>query len=1044
MQDLLKQRRLAGFVGRRAELALFEGNLSTSLEDPEHHFAFHVHGNAGVGKSFLVRRLVHTAKEAGALTAAVDESARSMPEVLEAVCAQFAAQGFPLKPLEKLLATYRQRRHEVEAAVSASTAGPDADPTTGAPAPTTGSLVVAQAGLIAMGLVPGAGALTGAIDPNRIAHATDNARAALSRHFGKQEDVALVLDPVKALTPVFLAELERIADRVPWIAFFFDTYERTSAFLDPWLCDLLASRHGPVPGNCLITTSGQRPLNLHVWSDHAGLITEIPLSPFTESEARQLLADKAVHDERVVRDVLRLSGCLPVLVSTLAENAGSTGAVDDPSATAVERFLKWEVDPVRRTAAQDGALPRRLNEDVFRAAVGTDHAPDLFAWLRSMPFVIDRGGRAQYHDVVREPMLRLRRNSSPERWSAGHDRLAAAFAGWCAKAGEGLRPAERWAQDSWRELRLEELYHRLCAQPRTALPAALRDGIDACDAGVPRARQWAQILIDAGLDANSDVLGSLGRESLGALEDDGRRCVELLGLILSRAELEPAAKVTALVVRGRDQRNLGDHGEAMRDYQRAIALDDACQRAHFGLGETHRLLHEHSASLEHFDRALELDAADSWALSSRAQSKHALGRSAEALLDLDDALESNPGHVWALVRRAQVRRGLGDGEGSLRDIRRARDLDADNPWIVGEYGEILRHLGRHEEAIALYDRALVLDPSYAWALGSRAMAKKALARIDDALADLTASLEIEPGYLWAVLRRAEIHGEQGDTTAEFADLDRVVETSRAKEWAHAQRGHAHLRAGRHEQAIADFDASLAHDPSYAYARVARGRARAGLQRYPEALSDLDQVLESAPGSTAALEARATVYRALGDHASELTDLEAAVAAAPQDPAYRVLRGDAHRRAGRHDRAIDDYDRAIALAPDDGWSRGRRGQSLHALDRWEEALGDLTRAAELHPDEPWIAIGRGRTLFALGRLTQAREELDRAIALAPDDARPYRVRARVHLAQGSPTLALLDVRALLLLGEGASARELLEDPALNDEQEADELRRQCVG
>ncbi|MEU5401098.1 tetratricopeptide repeat protein [Streptomyces sp. NPDC005963] len=1040
MQDLLKERRLAGFVGRRAELALFQRNLTTALEDPEHQFAFHVHGNSGVGKSFLLRRLVHTAKEAGALTAVVDESATSVPEVLEAVCAQFAAQGFPLKPVEKLLATYRQRRHEVESAVAAV---PEVDPATGAPAPTTGSLVVAQAGLIAMGLVPGAGAITGAIDPNRIAHATDNARAALSRHFGKQEDVALVLDPVKFLTPVLLAELDRIADRVPWIAFFFDTYERTGPFLDPWLCDLLASRHGSLAGNCLFTTSGQLPLNPHVWSDYAGLIAEIPLSPFTETEARQLLADKKVHDEDVVRDVLRLSGCLPVLVSTLAENAGSTGAVDDPSATAVERFLKWETDPVRRAAAQDGALPRRLNEDVFRAAVGNDLAPDLFTWLRSMPFVIDRGGRAQYHDVVREPMLRLRRNSSPERWSAGHDRLAAVFAGWCAKAGEGLAPPERWAQDTWRELRLEELYHRLCAQPRGALPAALRDGIDACDAGPLRARQWAQLLIDAGTDADSDVLVPLGRESLGALRDDGRRCVELLGLILSRAELEPQAKVTALVVRGRDQRNLGDHSEAMKDYRRAIALDDTCQRAHFGLGETHRLLQQHGQSLEHFGRALELNPTDSWALSSRAQSKHALGLSAEALVDLDHALESDARHVWALVRRAQVRRGLGDGEGSLHDIRRARELDPDNPWIVGEYGEILRRLDRFEEAITLYDRALVLDPAYAWALGSRAMAKKSLDRIEEALADLTASLEIEPGYLWAMLRRAEIHRELGDTAAEFADLDRVVATSRAKEWAYAQRGHAHHLLGRHEEAIADFDSSLRHDPSYEYALVARGRARAALQRYPDALSDFQRALEVAPGSAATLVARAPVHRALGDVESELADLEAAVAAAPLESEYRVLRGDAHRRAGRHDRAIADYDGAVALAPDDGWPRGRRGQSLHALGRPEEALGDLTRAAELLPDDPRIATRRGASLFALGRLDEARAELDRAISLAQDDARPYRLRGRVHLAQGSPALALLDVRALLVLDEGSSARELLAEPGLRDEEGADELRRQSA-
>lgn len=1027
MQDLLKERRLAGFVGRRAELALFQSNLETSIDDAEHRIIFHIHGNAGVGKSFLVRRLAHTARESRALTATVDESVTSVPEALEAICAQFAGQGFPLKALEKLLATYRQRRYEVESAVSPT---PAVDPATGVPAPTTGSLVAAQAGLVAIGLLPGAGALVGAVDPTQVAAAADSVRATLSRHFSKQEDVALVLDPAKTLTPVLISELQRIADQVPWFAFFFDTYERTSPFLDPWLCDfMVTARHGSPPANCLLITSGQRPANPHVWADYAELVTDIPLSPFTETEARQLLAAKQVVDEEVIRDVLRLSGRLPVLVSTLAENAGSTGDVNDPSATAVERFLKWESDPVRRSAAQDGALPRQLNEDVFRAATDSQDATELFAWLRSLPFVSDRGGRARYHDVVREPMLRLRRNSSPERWSTGHRRLAQAFAAWSAAAGEGLTPAERWAQDGWRELRLEEMYHLLCAQPRAALPAVLHDGIDASDAGSPRARQWARTFSEAGRDADSDSLTSLGRECLAALTDEGRRCVELLGLILSRSELDPAAQVKALVVRGRDHRNLGEYAEALRDYRRAIALDESCQRAHYGMGETHRLLAEHQQSLACFERALELDPMDSWALSSRAQSKHALGRSQEALEDLNRALDASPGHGWALVRRAQVRRALDDGEGSLADIRRARELDPNNPWIVGEYGEILRHLGRFEEAITLYDRALTLDPRYAWALGSRAMAKKSLARTQEALADLAASLEIEPGYLWAMLRRAEIHRELGDTDAEFADLDRVVATSKAKEWAFAQRGYAHRLAGRPEQAIADFDAALEHDPSYGYALVARGRALAHLHRYDEARTDLDRALELAPGSAVALVARARVRREQGDTAGELADLDEVVGASPQEAGYLTLRGDAHRRAGDHEQAVADYGRAIDLSPDDGWPLGRRGQSLHALGRLEDALRDLTKAAELDPDKAWIAVQRGVTLHELGRLPEALEELNRAISLDPSNTWAFRSRGRLHLTLDTPDLALADVRTLLTLEDHSGAQELLRTPEL---------------
>ncbi|MET7616006.1 tetratricopeptide repeat protein [Streptomyces sp. NPDC005408] len=1012
MQELIDIARRASFVGRREELAAFRGNFDVPVGDARHRFIFHIHGNAGVGKTSLVRELTQAARERDALTAVLDESVNSVPEAMEALCAQFAEQGHALKALDKLLATYRQRRYEAESAAAAAVTAPDPQQD----GPTPGSLAVAQAGLIALGAVPGVGALAGGVDPAQLARGADHVRAVLSARFGKQEDVQLVLHPIETLTPVLVSELNRVAAQVPWIALFFDTYERTGPFLDLWLRDLITSkRHGLLPPQVVVTLSGQRPLDPSCWADYAGFVTDLPLSPFTESEARQFLAAKGVQDEEVVREVLKLSGRLPVLVSTLAENPG---AVDDPCATAVERFLKWEQDPVRRSAALDGALPRRLNEDIFRAAVEGD-AQGLFGWLCALPFVSDRGGRAQYHDVVRDPMLRLRRNSSPERWRAGHTRLAEAFAGWRAAAEDGLDEEQRWGQDAWRELRIEETYHLLCARPRAVLPAVLRDGIDACDAGMPAARHWARTVADAGADGDSELLRALGGGALAALEDEQRKCTAVLELILARGELGDEARVAALVVRGRDHRNLGEYEEALRDYRRAVGLDAGCQRAHYGLGETYGRTGRYEESLAEFDRALELDPADIWSLSSRAQTKHALGRSEEALADLDQVIEAKPGHVWSLVRRSQIRRSLGDAQGALADIRRAKGLDPDNPWIVGEHGEILRYEGRYEEAITEFDRAYALDPDYAWALGSRAMAKHALGRTQEALADLDEALGLKPDYWWTLLRRAEIWRQQGDMAREFADLDRLVEYAEPKAWALVSRGYAHQRAGQYEEALADYDRALAHNPEYGYALEIRGRMYERLGRYEEALADLNRGLGLDPGSVLALTVRAGVRRELGDLDGELADLDAALELEPDQAGQLTLRGEVHRRAGRYEEAIADYDRADELKPDDGWTIGSRGQALRGLGRFEEALADLARAAELQPEKAWIAAERGAALQDLGRYEEALAELDRSIGLDPGYGWAYGRRASVRLAAGRAEEARADLDRY---------RELGEDPA----------------
>ncbi|WP_405841026.1 ATP-binding protein [Streptomyces sp. NBC_01518] len=80
MQELIRRRRRAGFVGRDVERAAFRANFGVAPEDERHRFLFHVHGNAGVGKTFLVRELEQVARETGAVTAYVDESAGSVPE----------------------------------------------------------------------------------------------------------------------------------------------------------------------------------------------------------------------------------------------------------------------------------------------------------------------------------------------------------------------------------------------------------------------------------------------------------------------------------------------------------------------------------------------------------------------------------------------------------------------------------------------------------------------------------------------------------------------------------------------------------------------------------------------------------------------------------------------------------------------------------------------------------------------------------------------------------------------------------------------------
>lgn len=1070
MGELIERRRRAGFVGRERERALFRANFDTAPDDERHRFVFHIVGNAGVGKTTLVRELQETADRLGAVTAYVDEDVNSVPEAMAAISARFARQGHALKALDRQLATYRQRRHEAELSVVGDQAGPSPSPV---------GMAAAQAGLIGAGMVPVVGAFTGAIDPAQLARRADQLRAALSARFHNPEDVQLVLDPLKVLTPVLVAELDRVAAEVPWLALFFDTYERTAPFLDTWLRDLMTgARYGALPGNAVLTLAGRRRLDPGCWADVAELIEELPLEPFTEPETRRLLSAKGIVDESVVQDVLRLSRGLPVLVTTLAEKPGEPNTA---GATAVDRFLKWEDDPARRAAALACALPRRLNEDVFTAA--TEESADLFGWLRALPFVSEGDGHAKYHDVVRDPMLRLQRTDSPRRWREAHGRLAETFAGWRASAAAGLGPDGLWGDTHWRELREEELYHLLCADPRGALPTALADGPDACKEGTAAARRWARTLAAAGQDSDAEVPRRWGNDCLGVLGDEERGVVRVLGLLLARGGLDVEGRIRALDARsyhhrvadrydesladcdrmidlapgdwrgwfdrGVTRRLLGAWDEALADFARAEELRPDTPRIIRERGETHRGAGRPAEALRELDRALALDPSDATALASRAAVHEALERPREALADVDLALDIRPDYRWALHRRAHVLRGLGDTEGALRDLDRAEALKPDDPWTLGERGETYRYAGRYEEAIAAYDRAIALDPGYAWAFGSRAMAHEALGRTEEALADLARAVELKPDYAWALVRRAEILARLGDTAGRFAALDRAVEAAPGDSWALWVRADALDEAGRHEEAVADLDRAVEVGPERADNWRLRAFALHRVGRYEEAAADVDRALELAPDDPAALATRASIHERHGRMEEALVDLNRAIEVgggdawtfvvrssvrertgdvrggladrvraaelAPDDARVLTLAGEGHRRAGLHGQAITFFDRAVALAPDSYWAVGSRGQALRALGRHEAALADLDRAEALAPDKAWIVAERGAVLQDRRQYHDARRELDRAVAMDSSEGYVHERRAVFHQATGRLPEALADLDRCLELG-----------------------------
>ncbi|MEV5242322.1 tetratricopeptide repeat protein [Streptomyces cinnamoneus] len=779
---LIRQRMQAQFVGRGPQLSLFAENLTKDARsevDPA-EFLFHVRGVGGVGKSTLLRQWQETARRAGAVTAVVDENdVHGVHQALVDLARQLAEQAAtPFKEFDRAVEQYRR---EQEAAA-------DPAPREGGE-PSVPSRVAAQTALGAASLIPGAGVVTAMVNPDAAAAGLDRLRAGARARARRARD-----GDATGLSRAFVSELVRLCRTHTWVVLFFDTWEQTGRYLDAWLRNLLQDGFGPLPVNVMVVLAGRDELAEREWAPWRALVVDVPLEEFTPAEAGALLAARGVSEPGVVEAVLHLSMGLPLLVDLLAlarpRHAEDVHAGGDVVDVAVERFVQWISDPQQREAVLACALAQQLNEDVF-AAAAPHEARGLWEWLCGQPFISGRGDFKQYHAVVRASMVRQQRTRSPQRWTTAHLRLADAHAAWRTAAERGLLPAKRWSDPRWRRHHLDEIYHRLCADPAAGLPAALAQAVHAAGHDTATLRQWTDVLAQAARDTTDPALFSWADRLQNAATDDDPALASL-GALLAHGRLDTVARAWAHTYRGQHLYYADRDDEAVAELDRALAIDPRNTSALAHRGEAHRQAGRIDQAVADLTAALDLDHYDAaWALSSRGDAHRQAGRIDRAIADLDAALGLDPAFAWALGCRGEAHQEAGRLEQAIADYTAALAVEPTYAWVLASRGEAHRETGNYEQAIADYTAVLTIDPIYAWALAHRGEAHRKAGRYDEAVADYTAALDLDPTYAWAL----------------------------------AHRGAAHRQAGRYDEAVTDLTAALGLNPEYAWAGRQRDAAR---------------------------------------------------------------------------------------------------------------------------------------------------------------------------------------------------------------------------
>jgi tetratricopeptide (TPR) repeat protein len=164
----------------------------------------------------------------------------------------------------------------------------------------------------------------------------------------------------------------------------------------------------------------------------------------------------------------------------------------------------------------------------------------------------------------------------------------------------------------------------------------------------------------------------------------------------------------------------GQHAEALRNFQVAVALDPSSSLAIHNRAVTLAQQNDVEAALRDFNRVIELNPGLSVAYRNRAELLASLGRVGEAVRDYSRAIDGLPDDPHLYQARGAAWQRLGDFEQAQADLNQAIKLAPESADAYTQRGNLAAEQGDFQQAISDLHQAIAKDPLWAEAYRSLA------------------------------------------------------------------------------------------------------------------------------------------------------------------------------------------------------------------------------------------------------------------------------------------------------------------------------------
>ncbi|KNC98500.1 uncharacterized protein SPPG_06197, partial [Spizellomyces punctatus DAOM BR117] len=488
--------------------------------------------------------------------------------------------------------------------------------------------------------------------------------------------------------------------------------------------------------------------------------------------------------------------------------------------------------------------------------------------------------------------------------------------------------------------------------------------------------------------------------------------------LLAVLDLDPSKSQAYLKLGILYMRYMDDFLEALRCFNKCVAINPVQLQAYLCRGDLYQCVHEKMA---HDDSALlpvgrgrrrTINLGDEglgipdYGLDGIASSMQYINL---AIKEYSKAIHLAPNNHLLYLYRGKILIRAGCAcvlLGALKDLGQALKYNKREPQIYLQRGICFENLQDWASAVKELTSCILLKPDFAKAYYHRGLSKLHL-QDQEGVEDLGTAIKLDPKFFESYMTRASYHHLKGNYVNGVDDCNEALKIEPTSIRAYLLRGACNCKLHQFTLALNDFTRAVALDRTSHFAFYNRAVTYQLMGDDQSAIKDYSIAMLLHNDSNA-YRNRGLLYWKQGDPANALLDLYAARDAFPEDPRLHGLLGLCLQTLGKVQESVEAFSAAIAVNPYMTEAYLGRGNVYASQGLTTSARKDYLRVLHLYPRCSEALVNMAYTMQAENRPKRAYDLFSTALVLDPKCEEALEGRSVVHFALKNFFGALVDI------------------------------------